>query len=409
MQHLIMPVILYLLFTANLTAGNIYQKGTLTLIPDDTFAQGIDWSKIFTANLPSLSNNQMRTQESMALAPDNSVYVIEYNNLTAGTLFRFDSFGKLQDAKSDKSGKFNASVWASHPELAAVTDNNELWISEYGGLARCDRQGHVLKRIKLDHPVTDLLFLKGGALMLSSYVVTGKASNPFKISVILFDTQTAKETVIASYNQNPFTIPLNVKFDTAKGMVGAIVTIGMTSKIGRMIIASTPDGNLVTGYSDSPEIQLFSPEGRKISSFTLPIERPVLNPELKAQAVQRINSSLDSLAASKKASAEDIGRAREKLKEYPTALPYYLNLLADDQGNILVFLADPDNSAKVEFMAFSQSGKFLGKCRLILPQGVSLRVDGRKQMAIRNGWLYALILKDVSGKKQVHLARFKFE
>lgn len=407
MQRLILPVILCLLYTVRLTAGDIYQKGTIILIPDDAFSQNVDWSKLFIANLSSPPKPQMRTKESMALAPDNSVYVIEYNNQTTGTLFRFDSFGMLKDTKSDTSGKFNASVWAGHPDLAVVTDNNELWISEYGGLARCDRQGHVLKRIKVDHPVTDLLFIKGGALMLSGYVVADKAS--LKLSVIRFDIQTGKETVIASYNQKPFDIPLKVQFDTAKGRVDAIVTIGVASKIGRLMIASTPDGKLATGYSDSPEIQIFSPDGRKISSFTLPIERPTLNPELKAQAVQRINSSLDSLAASKKASAEDIERAREKLKEYPTALPYYLNLLTDDRGNILVFLADPDNSAKVEFVAFSQSGKFLGKCRFILPQGMSLRVDGRKQMAIRNGWLYALILKDVSGKKQVQLARFKFE
>jgi hypothetical protein len=141
----------------------------------------------------------------------------------------------------------------------------------------------------------------------------------------------------------------------------------------------------------------------------LPFERPTLSPQLKAQAVQRINQNLESLAAGKKVAADEIERAKEQLKNYPTSLPYYSNLLADDRGNILVFLTDSDNSTKVEFMAFSQSGKFLGKCRFILPQGVSLRVDGRKQMAIRNGWLYALILKDVSGKKQVQLARFKFE
>jgi hypothetical protein len=407
MQRFILPIILYLLFTADLTAGDSYQQGTITLIADDTFAQGIDWSKLFIANLPSPPKPQMRTKESIALAPDNSVYVIEYTNLTAGSLFRFDSFGKLQDTQSDTSGKFNASVWARHPELGAVTDNNELWISEYGSLARCDRQGHVLKRIKLDHPVTDVLYLKDGVLILSGYVVAEKAS--LKLSVIRFDTRTGKETVIAGYNQKPFDIPLKVQFDTAKGKAAAIVTIGMTSRIGRLIIASTPDGKLVAGYADSPEIRIFSPEGRKIGGFTLPIERPTLNPDLKAQAVQRINSSLDSLAAGKKASVEDIARAREKLKAYPTALPYYSNLLTDDRGNILVFLADPDNSAKVEFMAFTQSGKFLGKCRFILPQGVSLRVDGRKQMAIRNGRLYAMILKDISGKKQVQLARFKFE
>jgi hypothetical protein len=88
---------------------------------------------------------------------------------------------------------------------------------------------------------------------------------------------------------------------------------------------------------------------------------------------------------------------------------YYSNLLTDDQGNILVFLADPSDSENVEFMAFSQSGKVLGKCRLALPQDVSLRLDLRKQMIIRDGWLYALIQKNVSGKKQVQLARFKLE
>jgi hypothetical protein len=90
-------------------------------------------------------------------------------------------------------------------------------------------------------------------------------------------------------------------------------------------------------------------------------------------------------------------------------LTYYSNLLTDDQGNILVFLTDPSNSENVEFMAFSQSGTALGKCRILLPQGVSLRLDRRKQMVIRNGWLHALIHKNVSGKEQVQLARFKLD
>jgi hypothetical protein len=94
--------------------------------------------------------------------------------------------------------------------------------------------------------------------------------------------------------------------------------------------------------------------------------------------VQNISRNLDKLAAGKKAPADEIERAKEKLNDYPTALPYYSILLADDQGNILVFSTNPDNSAGVEFLAFSQSGKLLGTCRFALPPGVSLRLDGRK-------------------------------
>jgi hypothetical protein len=51
----------------------------------------------------------------------------------------------------------------------------------------------------------------------------------------------------------------------------------------------------------------------------------------------------------------------------------------------------------------------MGTCRLALPQGITLRLDRPKQMVIRNGWLYALVHKDIAGKKQVQLARFKIE
>jgi hypothetical protein len=409
MKRIILQGLLCISCTFCLIAGDIYQKETLTLVPDNTFAQGVNWARLFVANLPDPPKPQMRTHESIALAPDNTIYVIEYNNMTKGTLFRFDAGGKLQDSKPDTSGKMNASVWARHPELAAVNDKNELWISEYGSLARCDRQGHVLARTKIDHPISDFLFLKSGALILSSYVVTNNPSNPLKDSVILMNPHTSKETMIASFFQNPFAVPLQIKFKTGQGITGGIISIGMPSKMARLVIAGAPNGNLIAGYSDSPEIRIFSPEGRKISGFKLPIERPILNAELKAQAVQRIRQNLDSLAADRKAAPDEIERARDKLKDYPTELPYFSNLLVDDQGNILVFLTDPDNSAKVEFMAFSQSGMTLGRCRVILPQDVSLRVDGRKQMIIRNGWLYALINKNVSGKKQVQLARFKIE
>jgi len=62
------------------------------------------------------------------------------------------------------------------------------------------------------------------------------------------------------------------------------------------------------------------------------------------------------------------------LKGYPAVLPYYSNLLVDDQGNILVFFSNSDNSANVEIMAFSPVRKALGSCTLSLPQGVLIHV-----------------------------------
>ncbi len=409
MKRLVLLVVWCISLVFNLIGSDIYQKGTLKLIPDDTFAQGIDWSKFFIAPLPAPPKPTMETHEYLALAPDNTIYVVESSNFTAGTVFKFAADGTLLSTKADTPGKFNPSVWAKHLELPAVNDKNELWISEYARLNRCDKQGNVLAVTKLDHPITDLIFLKGEALVLLGYGIGGPGNGDFKGTVSLLNTQTAKETVIERFSGKPFYIAMPVRLEGGRGMVGGILGMGMPSNVGKPFISGTPDGKLVVGYSDSPDILLFSPEGRKLGSFTLPIQRPTLNPELKAQAVQRINQSLDSLAASKKASPDDIERAREKLKDYPTALPYYSNLLTDDQGNILVFLTDPLNSANLEFMAFSQSGNALGTCRFTLPQGVSLRVDGRKQMAIHAGWLYALIHKNVSGKEQVQLARFKLE
>ncbi len=383
-------------------AGDIYQKGTLKLIPDDAFARGCDWSSLFTANLASRPTPYMETHEYLALAPDSTIYVVESNNYTTGTVFKFAADGTLLSTKVDMSGKYNPGVWARHLELPAVTDRNELWVSEYARLDRCDRQGNVLEVTKLDHPITDLVFLKGGALVLLGYVITGQEDNQGIVS--LFNAQTAQEDVIARFNLRTFVIPL--KLEGGRGMV----SIGMPSgSFGKLFIAGTPEGHLVVGNSRSPEILLFSSEGRKIGSFTLPMQHPTLSPEQKAQAVQRINQSLDKLADSKKVPNDEVEQARGKLKDYPTELPYYSNLLTDDQGNILAFLADPANPANPEFMVFSQSGKALGKCRFTLPQGVSLRTNGRKQMAIRDGWLYALIRQYVSGREEVRLARFKLE
>ena len=405
MKRLLLLVVSFLSLVFNLIAGDIYQKETIKLIPDNAFAQGNDWSKLFIANLPTSPKPNMETHEYLALAPDNTIYVAEYNNLAAGKVFRFAADGTLLGPKADMSGKDNAGVQARKPNVLAVNDRNELWISDYGGLDRCDRQGNVLAKTRVDHAITDLLFLKDGALIISGYVVTSQEANPIRDSVSLLNTQTATETVIASFNKKMFIITL--KLDGGKG---GILSTGMQRPgLGELHIAGTPEGKLVVGHSDSPEILFYSSEGRKIGGFTLPIQRPALNPEQRAQAVQRISQGFDSLAASKRVSTDEIERAREKLKDYPTALPYYSNLLIDDQGNILVFLTNTDNSANVEFIAFSHSGKPLGTCRFTLPQGVSLRVEGRKQMAIRDGWLYALIHKNVSGKQQVQLARFKLE
>ncbi len=402
MKRLVLLVVSLVFLISPLDGSDIYQKGKILLIPDDAFAQDCDWAKFFIANLPTPPEPYMETNEYLALASDNTIYVVESNNYTSGTVFKFAPEGTLLSKKTDTSRKVNTSVWARHLELPALNDRNDLWISEYARLNRCDTQGNVLATIEVDHPITDLLFLKGGKLVLSGYVITGRGG--VRHSVSLFDVQTEKESVIVSFNSKKLSVALNLK----EGL--GIVGMGQPrSSVGRPFLAATPEGRLVVGYSDSPEILLFSPAGHKINSFTLPIRRPMLNPEQKAQAVQRISKGIDSLAASGKVSSAEIARAREKLKSYPTELPYYSSLLADQQGNILVFPTDPGNSGNMEFMAFSQSGKTLGSGRFTLPQGMYLRANGRKQMVFRDGWLYALINKSVSGKNQVQLARFRID
>jgi hypothetical protein len=408
MKRLILLALSCLSLGFNLVAGDIYQKGTIRLVPDETFARGIDWSKLFIANLPGSPKPFERTHEYLALAPDNTIYVVEYNSNTAGTVYKFAANGDLQSTKAPVPGKSNSNVWAKHLELPAVNDRNELWISEYARLARCDAQGNVLSVTNIKNGIEDLLFLKGGNLVLIGYN-TARLYNP----------QTAEETVITRFTPpKPFAITMTLlPLEPAKqealkkvtGMVGGGVAIIAPGNMGKMKIAGTSDGKLVVGHSESPEIRIFSPDGHKISSFTLPFQRPTLSPEQKAEAVQRISQNLDSLAANKRVAADAIEKAKEQLKNYPSEVTYYSRMLTDDLGNILVFLTDPANSGIAEFMAFSQSGKMLGRCHLALPQDVSLRLDRRKQMAIRDGWLYALIQKNVSGKPQVQLAKFKLE
>jgi hypothetical protein len=408
MKRLILLFLSCLLLALDLAAGDIYQKGTINLIPDEAFARGIDWSKLFIANFPGSPKPFERTHEYLALAPDNSIYVVEYNSNTAGTVYKFAANGTLESTKAPEPGKSNPNMWARHLELPVVNDRNELWISENARLDRCDTQGNVLSVTSLKNSIEDLLFLKGGNLVLMG-----------NNSVRLWNPPTAEETVITRYNpQKPFAISLPLlPLEPAKqealkkvpGMVGGGVGFIAPGNMGKMKIAGTSDGKLVVGHSEWPEIRIFSADGHKINSFTLPFQRPTLSPEQKAEAVQRIVQSLDSLAANKRVAPDAIEKAKEQLKDYPSEVTYFSNLLADDQGNILVFLTDPSDSGNVEFIAFSQSGKVLGKCRLALPQDVSLRLDRRKQMVIRNGWLYALIQKSISGKKQVQLARFKLE
>jgi hypothetical protein len=408
MKRFILLAALCLSFAFSLVAGDIYQKATVILIPDDTFARGLDWSKLFIANLPESPKPSVRTREYLAIAPDNAIYVVEYNNYTTGTVYRFAANGTLESTKAPVPGKSNANVWARHLELPAVNDRNELWISDYARLDRCDSQGNVLSVTSIKSGIEDFLFLKGGNVALTGYNTAR-----------LLNLQTAEDTVISRYNlPKPFAISMPLlplepaKQEALKKVPGTIVGgVGIIApgNMGKMKIAVTSDGKLVVGHSESPEIRIFSPDGQKISSFTLPFQRPTLSPEQKAEAVQRISQNLDSLAANRRVAADAIEKAKEQLKDYPSKVTYYSSMLTDDLGNILVFLTDPANSANVEFMAFSQAGKVLGKCRLALPHDVTLRLDRRKQMAIRDGWLYALIQKNISGKQQVQLARFKLE
>jgi len=134
----------------------------------------------------------------------------------------------------------------------SILDIKFLVISEYALNQRIsifDDNGKFIKLIKAYHSVFDPIALKNNKIAYFSYK-TDESSGTRKVLIFIRDINTGKEAQVASFFK--------------KVRKTALHAAAFESKI---FLSRTKEGNLLVGFSDSPEISSYSSEGKKNKFF----------------------------------------------------------------------------------------------------------------------------------------------
>ncbi len=336
----------------------IYKKGTIKLIPSPGFGKGIDWESLF-----------YDSYKDMAVAEEGSIFV---SNDRQHNIFKFNTSGK-HIGTYGRLGEGPGDLY--FPGDLSILDGRYLVIGDYPMKQRLsifDFFGKCMKVLKTDHSVYFSIALKKNKIAYIYYKFhnTGDSlkARKSKQTIIIKDTISGKEFPVLSreFVEKNFV------------MIGELMcSITDNSETGDLFINRTLDGNLLVGSSNTPDIHIYSPEGKLLSSFRLQIKPiPVTEEYLKKFKDYFMTDKINE----RPALSPELIKKYEKLsyKDYfDPYLPFYREILVDGDGNILIFkTSECFEKCNEVFQAYSPGGKYI--CETTLDKGdYDFKIDSR--------------------------------
>jgi hypothetical protein len=351
---------------------DIYKAGPIRLDPDPAFGKSTEWNLLF-----------FNPYCDLAASPDGSLFI-------AGSrehkVFKFDARGNLVKSFGQKGqgpGDFNS------PGDLSVLDGKYLVVGEYALANRIslfDLDGKFNRILTTRRAPYRPVALRDGkiAYLVNSYRGEGAASKMIQ-SAVIRGIDGPNETTVAERT-----------FGTGMIMVGPQSSISFGSDTtGSIFVAATREGNLIVGDSLETHLEVYSPDGAKLSTIDLGLEPvPVTKEIIKSYKDYQIGEM-------KRDSRYAQGPMRESLKKMEDAsfdhlfadhLPLYREVLVDAEGNILVFRRTKClGGCPILIRVYSPEGRFI--CETEIQEGsFGLTVDPRqKNMVFGPDGLIAMV------------------
>jgi hypothetical protein len=368
-----------LVFTLSLTKGrsqdlkNVYRSGPIILKNSPGFGKGTDWSTQFYNSFCDI-----------IVAPDGSIFAASNRQ---HCIFKFDSNGSLIKSFGQKGqgpGDFDG------PDDLSILDGKYLVVGEYAlgqRISLFDLGGHFVKLLKTKHSVFYPTALREGKVAYIGHTYRDENShNPVIMqTVYIKDINTQEEIEVHTYRTKSRSLRL-------KG--GGTINISRDSA-GWTFVSRTKEGNLAVGISTEPFLTIYSPEGQKLTKFSLkgepvPVTKSIIQ---RYKEIQLNNMKLDPRFKQ--------GKGKQWLKEVEKAsidhlfddyLPRYREILTDAEGHFLVFRSgDCFTNCPILIEVYSTQGEFI--CETEIKSGnYHLIVDRRqKHMCFTKSGLIALV------------------
>ncbi len=337
-----------------------FKSGPIHLEQDPEFGKNTDWNALFY-NLFC----------DMVVAPDGSLFIASSRQ---HKIFKFNPDGNLVKSFG-REGQGPGDFY--RPDNLSILDGELLVVGEYASTQRIslfDLEGNFKKVLKTGRPPFRPIALRDGkiAYIIYNYRGDGPTDRKKIASVIIRDTNSDEEIKVAEFT-----------FNFGSLRVGGMLYGFAEETGGTFFIVSSKEGNLIVGNSLLPSVDVFSPDGTRISTIPINIE-PV--PVTKRVISEYKKYQIDLMSRHEGMSQNQIQETVRKMKKaswdhlFDETLPLYREILVDADGNILVFRRTGclGEDCPIPVQVYSSDGKYI--CETELIEGpFNLTVDPRIQ------------------------------
>ena len=370
-------IILLAIATAGLAQKTSYNAAAVKLIPEASFLPNADWGSLFYDASQSDAASRIGVMNEVAIGPQEQVYVCNRGKYTIQILDQTGRVTKTFGKQGHKNGEF-----ASNPHLRGILNNKLVVVSDnQGRINFFDLDGNFVKLIALDFMPLDIFPLKSGNLVVYGHVPVSGCRSKSVIAELNYDT--GKYSILYE----------KIEPDTQSSIIqtkkdGLLISYAAPYVINQQMVRVISNDRIILADNTSKTVKVFSKEnGRyKESSFDLQMEQLKVGAEEKQEYYQNFKKELEK-------DGLDVSLA-EKVKEpgfYPDNLPYFYNIILDEQNNALFFIFTNNQSEDYVFQAYSGEGKFLGQSMFEI-EGYEL-LSQMEHFHFVGGFVYTLALK----------------
>jgi hypothetical protein len=355
---LLIPMFVSLLYSSpqkEKTLAELYEKGTVSFVPELTIDDSTMPEDAFFESISDI-----------AIGPEGCVYACDYR---ANNIKKFDSSGKYLDTigrEGQGPGEFNMPF-----KVVASRDRLFVWDLRNRRICTLTLNGEFIKSIVLSYgsgnPQKMRIHPNGDLIVELEKINMGEMDKPQECIIDIYSPDLV-------WKKNIYTKEVWKNKFIRNGRALRNVVQPFASLVYWDV---HPLGKITVGFSGKAEIELIDITSGDITSFEYDHE-PIEITDQDKKAFFAGGSITDGTGV-QKISADEMA----KYRKFPKLKPFFMHLLCDSEGNILVwpYIKKREEEWKY-FDAYDSAGRFIE----------SVRVTGEriipKDVIIQNGYFW---------------------
>ena len=445
---------LFVSFSAAQKLLDIYKNGPVKLIAEKTYGAKNNWESIFNLyydtlklnkGIPELNKLLSEEYKKIIVAQDGSVFMSHKNR---HEIWKFGSDGSFEKKFGSKGGKANQ--FPMLPSVQPIVDGKYVFTNDvHSRLKFFDLEGNYFKSITLKYMAGDFhsigngeIIFEGRIMLKSDRYIPPGSIDGWKHKIVILNIYTGEEkTIYVSPAVKDISFPKSQSRDSIMKLAPEFSKIYLPNSVlfRAPVITIMNDGRFMISNRENGDVKILNKSGKEINKFNLDItpvsitEKDVMEHYETTKKVllktrerffampdppeDKVVGNIVTTHASYPDKKEVLARTEKALsmidslkniKGYYPYLPYFSNIIVDDEGNLLVFeftSKDQKESNIFNVIAYDNMGKKLARTSFIC-EDYDLSFS-ESTFVISKGYVYAVAkLKNYKGMP-LRLVKFK--